>query len=67
MRDIASQSSQSCCLFRIYFALKPRIANAAKDLNRSEDVVAPKRFRSYFNLRELAQGAEFVFSREGSY
>jgi hypothetical protein len=43
-------------------ALKPRVANAAKDLNRTEGAAALERFRGYFNLRELARGTEFVFS-----
>lgn len=43
-------------------ALKPRLAIAAKELNRTDGAVALEKFRSYFNLRELARGTEFVFS-----
>jgi hypothetical protein len=43
-------------------ALKPRVAIAAKESNRTDGAVALEKFRSYFNLRELARGTEFVFS-----
>lgn len=43
-------------------ALKPRVAIAAKELNRTDGAAALEKFRSYFNLLELARGTEFVFS-----
>jgi hypothetical protein len=43
-------------------ALKPRVAKASKELNRTDGATALERFRSYFNLREVARGTEFVFS-----
>ncbi len=43
-------------------ALKPRVATAAKESNRTDGPVALEKFRGYFNLREVARGTEFVFS-----
>ena len=43
-------------------ALKPRVTSAPKELDRTDRSAALQRFRSYFNLRELARGTEFIFS-----
>jgi hypothetical protein len=43
-------------------ALKPRVATAAKESNRTDGPDALEKFRGYFNLREVARGTEFVFS-----
>jgi hypothetical protein len=43
-------------------ALKPRVARAATNSNKGDGSAALERFRSYFNLHELARGAEIVFS-----
>jgi hypothetical protein len=46
-------------------ALKPRVQRAATELKMTGGEAALERFRAYFNLRELADGTEIVFSCAG--
>ncbi len=43
-------------------ALKPRVVRAATELKMPGGQAALDRFRGYFNLREVVQGTEIVFS-----